>query len=113
MKNKLIFFFLLFSSQVFCQSFVCGENQQEIIDKFNMQNTSTNSLTPPNYDATTKYVFNVFYHVVYNDDGVTRTNYLGDPGIIIGFEEIMNSIRDLNINFNQFNIFLSTKDMIK
>ncbi|WP_298397774.1 hypothetical protein [Flavobacterium sp.] len=50
-------------------------------------------------------MFNVRFHVVYNDDGVTRTNSNGVPGLTIGFEEVMNAIRDLNVNFNQFNIF--------
>ena len=108
--KKIIYFFCMLPLAVFSQNFVCGENQQEILDKFNQH---SNTAMPVVYDANTKYVFNVFYHVVYNDDGVTRTNSLGDPGIPIDFDEVMNSIRDLNIHFNQFNIFFKYRGFDK
>lgn len=89
---------------VFSQTLQCGEDDQELFNHFYTIPANSN-YTNSTYDATTKHVFNVRFHVIYNDDGVTRTNNLGDPGIPIGFNEVMNAIRDLNVNFNQFNIF--------
>jgi len=103
MKNlSLLLFFL--SVNLFSQNFTCGVDDQEIFDHFHNIPASAN-YTNSTYDADTKYVFNVRFHVVYNDDGINRTNNLGDVGIPIGFDEIMNAIRDLNLNFNQFNIY--------
>jgi len=99
--TTILFFFYL--SFVNSQVAICGESDQEIFQRFyaNQPQNTTNTT----YDATTKYVFNVKFHVVYNDNGTTRTNSLGEPGIPIGFDEIMNAIRDLNVAFNQFNIY--------
>lgn len=105
--TSILFFFCL--QFVNSQVAICGESDQEIHQKFytnQLQNT-TNTL----YDATTKYVFNVKFHVVYNDNGITRTNNLGNPGIPIGFEEVMNAIRDLNVAFNQFNIYFKYRGL--
>lgn len=102
--NKLLIAYLLLWSCCGISQTVCGENQQGINTKFYV--TPGSYTLPPNtYDEDTQHVFNVTFHVVYNDDGVTRTNSLGQPGISIGFDEIMEAIRNLNVNFNQFNIF--------
>lgn len=106
--RKLFLFTLILISfhsfNSFSQDFICGVDDQEIINHFNNIPANSN-FTNSVYDADTKYVFNVRFHVVYNDDGVTRTNNVGDVGIPIGFDEVMNAIRDLNVNFNQFNIY--------
>ncbi|HSD13364.1 MAG TPA: hypothetical protein VLB74_01810 [Flavobacterium sp.] len=100
MKHYFTFLILLFSISGFSQSFVCGENQQEILDRFNIPGWQ--SLTQTTYDATTKYVFNVRFHVVYDDSAVTRTNSLGQEGLTIGENEVIDAIKNLNLNFNQF-----------
>jgi hypothetical protein len=104
--KKLFSFFLLLNMLIsYSQSFVCGEDQQELLNRFNVQFLAANNLQNVTDDPSVKHVFNVRYHVVYNDDGITRTNAYGTPGLSIGFNEVMNSIKYLNINFNQFNIF--------
>lgn len=103
---KTLFFFLLVTqaTSLLAQTATCGVDDQELIDRF-YTTPENSSFSKTAYNADTKYVFNVRFHVVYNDDGITRTNTLGVPGIPIGFDEVMNAIRDLNVNFNQFNIF--------
>lgn len=86
----------------YSQGFICGDDQQEILNKI-MQSKSI--LQPVADDPSIVHVFNVMYHVVYNDDGVTRTNSLGQPGLNIGEYEVLQSIQNLNIAFNQFNIY--------
>jgi hypothetical protein len=103
MRTFSLFILLLFLSITNAQTSICGESDQEIFEKFYTNITTNNSNNT--YDATTKYVFNVKFHVVYNDNGTTRTNNQGDTGIPIGFDEVMNAIRDLNLAFNQFNIY--------
>ena len=86
----------------YSQKFICGESDVEILNKFNSTNLQ---LLIPVDDPNIKHVFNIMYHVVYNDDGITRTNTLGVPGLIIGENEVLQSVQNLNIAFNRFNIF--------
>ncbi len=55
-----------------------------------------------NQNSTDKYVFNVKFHIVKNDDGSGVTATYGE-------NEVMNAIMILNTNFNQFNIFFKYK----
>lgn len=103
MRTIFLFFIYFNFFIVSAQVAICGESDQEIFQRF-YANQPQNTINAT-YDATTKYVFNVKFHVVYNDNGTTRTNSQGDPGIPIGFDEVMNAIRDLNVAFNQFNIY--------
>lgn len=96
MKNLFLLLSFITTTSVLSQ--ICGTEQYYL-------NTNQSSLVTQPYDATTQHVFNVRYHVVYNDDGLTRTNINGTAGLAIGENEVLNAIKILNINFNQFNIF--------
>jgi len=94
----------------FSQNLKCGENQNEISKNFLIQNSESIQITD---DPSVRHVFNVMYHVVYNDDGLTRTNLLGQQGLTIGENEVLQSIKNLNVAFNQFNIFSNIMVWIK
>ena len=100
MKRNITILLVFFVVQISYSQFVCGENQEDIMNKFDFQQNP--SLVQD--DPSVKHVFNVRFHVVYNDDGITRDNN-GVAGLDIGFEECMNAIRDYNIAFNPFNIY--------
>lgn len=48
--------------------------------------------------ADKKYVYKVVFHVIRKSDHTRQTGDVGEP-------EIMNAVRDMNLNYNQFNIF--------
>lgn len=96
MKNLFLLISIFSTISIYSQS--CGTEQYHLSSNQYQLNNLTN-------DPTTKHVFNVRFHVVYNDDGVTRTNNSGTAGLQIGENEVLNAIKHLNINFNQFNIF--------
>lgn len=96
MKKLILFLFFITTTSVISQ--ICGTEQYYL-------NTNQSSLVTQPIDETTQHVFNVRFHIVYNNDGLTRTNINGTEGLNIGENEVLEVIKKLNINFNQFNIF--------
>lgn len=107
MKKLLLAIFLIGISVGYAQSFVCGNGDEPV-------NNSTNA-TPPNfsYDSDTKYVLNVKFHIVYENE----ENPVFPDEIIVnsqqvnqfGEAEIMEILKDMNVTFNPHNIFFKYK----
>jgi len=120
--KKITFLFLLFSTISFTQTiesliqknnlnlsevefFVKQNNLQIPIDgcvdfpnpDYSPQKSNYSKSIQKSTQNETQYVFNVYFHVINEDDGTRE--------IPIGENEIMDAVALLNINYNPFNIF--------
>lgn len=66
-----------------------------------------NNFQPQNYDPDAKYVLNIFFTFINDDNGQNNANlYFGET---YGEYDAMEIIKILNLEFNQFNIFFKYK----
>lgn len=98
-KIIFLFFAFLYASTSIAQLLDCPVT----LDSNDVQPPMSiyNRLVPISNPAD-KYVFNVKFHIVKNDDGSGVTATYGE-------NEVMNAIMIMNTNFNQFNIFFKYK----
>lgn len=110
----MLFFILFISNQIYSQNGFCREVTNPNLQITNFSNTTpsvqpqtsnpTSTLSDPDtnqypdFDPSRQYVYKVIFHIFRDDNGVRATT-------IIGEADVMNVIRDLNLNYNQFNIF--------
>lgn len=66
-----------------------------------------NNFQPQNYDPDAKYVLNIFFTFINDDNG--NTGSILFPNYQYGENEAMELIKILNVEFNQFNIFFKYK----
>lgn len=96
----LTYLLILFSFSIKAQNtFTCGVFEED--------NTVLNNFQPQNYDPDAKYVLNIFFTFINDDNGQNNANlYFGET---YGEYDAMEIIKILNLEFNQFNIFLNIK----
>ena len=72
--------------------------QPDALNTQNILNSDPDAAIYPDAFPNNQYVYNVIFKIIRNDNGIRTTGNIDEP-------EVMNAIRDINLNFNQFNVF--------
>lgn len=104
MKKLLLFFILLSTTLSFSQFFNCGTTYDPLTPP-NGNNITTNNQS--NADPNQKFVINVFFHIVKNDNGTLPVTSYGYEGF--GENKILEAVKILNLAYNSHNIFFKYK----
>lgn len=101
MKKVILLFLAISSFNSFAQTFSCGTTSGQIPPPNILgQQVSNTAISDPNE----KYVINVFFHKVSDDNGNNDESF-SNYATLFGEAQILDAVRMMNVNFNSHNIF--------